>query len=303
MMFMDAKSELNLDNPDYQRALELYVWRAFKQDMPDIDITTRSFLGRASMVIQAKITAKQEGVLAGMQEAAWFLSRMDIHVKEARNDGDYLKEGDVILQLEGRASSVLAAERTLLNLLQRMSGVATKTRSFVAELPSHIKLLSTRKTLWGNLDKRAVAVGGGGTHRLTLSDAILVKENHIALSASFKKSLKAVFKKASKLRFVEVELESQVQVNEFLELYASLKKYLDEQRNVVVMLDNFSPDEVKMALPSLREAGLSVELSGGICLENIHAYALDGVSAISSGAITMSAPHLDLSLSILNSND
>lgn len=300
MMFMDAKSELNLNNSDYLKTLELYVWGAYQQDLPDVDITTRTFLGRASMVVQAQIKAKQEGVLAGMQEAGWFLSRMDIHITEARNDGDFLKKGEVIMTLEGRASSVLAAERTLLNLLQRMSGVATKTRRFVAELPSHIKLLSTRKTLWGNLDKRAVTVGGGGTHRLNLSDAILVKENHIALSDSFKKSLKAAFKKASKVRFVEVELESEAQVHEFLELYFSLQKYLGDQRNVVVMLDNFSPDQIRSVLSDLKKAGLTIELSGGICFENIHEYALEGVSAISSGAITMSAPHLDLSLAILN---
>ena len=180
-----------------------------------------------------------------------------------------------------------------------MSGVATKTRTLSALLLPHIKLLSTRKALWGYLDKRAVSVGGGGTHRLNLEDAILVKENHIILSPDFKKSLKSSFKKASKVRFVEVELESEIQVHEFIAYYHDLKKVLKDQRNVVVMLDNFSPDQVKNVIKPLRETGLTIELSGGINEKNITAYNIEGVSAISSGAITMSAPHLDLSLSII----
>jgi len=298
MFFMDARLELKPKNKVYSKALNIYILEAFYQDLPKTDLTTRIFLGRASKIVIAKIIANEEGVLAGIQEAEWFLKKFGIKIVKAKKDGTFLQKGAVVMEISGTASHILGVERTLLNLLQRMSGVATKTKKMVARLPKGIKLLATRKTLWGLLDKRAVVIGGGGTHRLGLSDAILIKENHIALAKSFKKSLKAALKKVSKVRFVEIELETPKQVEEFLGIYEKLKKVTKGSKEVVVMLDNFTPAQIRKVIKPLNKAGLFVELSGGINTRNISRYNIGGVSAISSGAITSQVHNLDMSLNI-----
>ncbi len=295
---MNAASALEPSNKAYLKALQVYLWDSYLLDDPGADVTTKTFLGRASERVQALIFSRQEGVLAGIQEAEWFLDQLGLTLLESKQDGDLIQKKDTIMMIEGRASQLLAAERTLLNLLQRMSGIATKTKKMVVKLDSSIQLLATRKTLWGMLDKRAVVVGGGGTHRLNLSDAILVKENHIELAKNFERSLKASLKKLDKVRFVEIELESEKQVNEFLEIYESLLKLVTDRKHVVVMLDNFKPAEISKVLKPLKAFGVTVEVSGGVNESNIAHYNLVGIDAISSGGLTMSAPHLDLSMQL-----
>jgi len=299
MFFMDAQIELKPKNEAYLDALDTYILEAYELDVPKGDISTKAFLGRASKKVKAKLVANEEGVLAGIQEAKWFLEELKITVSKAKKDGALIKKGTVIMELHASASKILAVERTLLNLLQRMSGIASKTKKMASKLPKTIKLLATRKTLWGALDKRAVVVGGGGTHRLNLSDAILIKENHIVLAKNFKKSLKATLKKVRKTRFVEIEFETVEQVQEFLELYKKLKKVTKGNEEVAVMLDNFTPSEVKRVIKPLKEAGVHVELSGGINEKNISRYNIGGVSAISSGALTTQAHNLDISLQVM----
>ncbi len=208
MFLLDAKKELTLKNPAYKKAVNLYIWQAYLNDLSKGDVTTKYFVPKKRRIITAKIIAKEAGVLAGIMEAEWFLKKLGIRITQKKKEGAKLKKGDVIMRLKGRANKILASERTLLNLLQRMSGVATITNRLVSKLPKSIKLLATRKTLWGNMDKRAVSVGGGGTHRLNLNDAVLIKENHIALADNLEKRLKKVFRKAKKVRFVEIELEN-----------------------------------------------------------------------------------------------
>ncbi|MBN1258358.1 nicotinate-nucleotide diphosphorylase (carboxylating), partial [Candidatus Peregrinibacteria bacterium] len=178
-------------------------------------------------------------------------------------------------------------------LLQRMSGVATATNRLASKLPKNIKLLATRKTFWGLLDKRAVALGGGLTHRLHLFDAILIKDNHLALQSDVEAGLKRALKLSSKVCFVEIELQNPSAVRELLALKLKWPK------NFVVMLDNFKPADVKKTAPLLARAGIAVEISGGINGKNIKFYCLPGVSVISVGAITNKAPALDISLEIL----
>ena len=295
---MDAHAELNIKNKTYLKAVRFYVWEAYKMDNPGMDVSTKAFLGTGRRIIRAKIRANDEGILAGIQEAAWFLEKLGLKMIKARKDGTKIKKGDSVLELKGRASVILGAERTLLNLLQRMSGVATKTKKLSVRMPKGIRLLATRKTLWGLLDKRAVTLGGGGTHRLHLSDAILIKENHIALAANLKHSLKRTFKRSKKVRFIEIEFESPEEVKKFLTIYGRLKKLLREGDGIVVMLDNFAPKDVKKVIKPLAEAGLFVELSGGISEKNVSRYNIAGISAISSGSITSQAPNLDFSLQI-----
>jgi len=300
MFFMDAHSQLRVTNKTYLKAVQLYVWGAYRLDNTGSDVSTKAFLGTGRKKIRAKIRANEDGILAGMQEAAWLLKKLGLKIIKSRKDGVKLKKGNNIIEIEGRASVILAAERTILNLLQRMSGVATKTKRFSVKMPKGIKLLATRKTLWGLLDKRAVTLGGGGTHRLNLGDAILIKENHVALASNLTRSLKRVFKRSKKVRFVELEFESPEEVEGFLVVYPKLKKYLREGDGVVAMLDNFTPSDVKKVIKELVKADIFVELSGGISERNVSRYNIVGVSAISSGSITTQAPNLDFSLQIVD---
>lgn len=156
MFFMDAHTQLRVTNKTYLKAVRLYVWEAYQLDNTGSDVSTRAFLGSGRKTIRAKIRANDEGILAGMQEAAWLLKKLGLRIIKAKKDGARLKKGNYILEIEGRTSVILGAERTLLNLLQRMSGVATKTKRLSSKMPKGVKLLATRKTLWGLLDKRAV---------------------------------------------------------------------------------------------------------------------------------------------------
>ncbi len=294
-MLLDAAKELTLKNSAYKKAVDQYVWQAYLNDHSKGDLTTQYFVPKKNRITEAEVVSKELGMLAGIMEVKWFLKKLGIRIIQQKKDGDKLNKGDIILRLKGRADTILSAERTLLNLLQRMSGVATSTSHLSSKLPKNIKLLATRKTLWGDLDKRAVAVGGGGTHRLNLSDAVLIKENHIALTDNLEKSLKQVFKKAKKTRFVEIELENMKEVLEFVIICKKLKY----PKNLVVMLDNFKPTGIRKAVLVLKEVGALIEVSGGITEKNIKTFALKGVSAISSGAITNKAASLDFSLNII----
>lgn len=298
MFFMDARNELNIQNKAYLRAVHLYVWNAYQMDNIGPDLSTRAFLGTGRARVRAVIRANEEGILAGIQEAVWFLKKLGIKILKAGKDGVRIRRGNSVLEMEGRASVILGAERTLLNLLQRMSGVATKTKKLSVKMPKGIRLLATRKTLWGLLDKRAVSLGGAGTHRLHLNDAILIKENHIALASDLKKSFKRAFQWSKKVRFSEIEFESPREVENFLNIYPALKKYLREGDEIVIMLDNFTPHDIRKVIKPLARAGIFVELSGGINESNIVSYNIAGVSAISSGSITTQAGNLDFSLEI-----
>ncbi|MBU0727116.1 carboxylating nicotinate-nucleotide diphosphorylase [Patescibacteria group bacterium] len=298
-MFFNAIQELILKNPAYKKAVQFYVWEAYKQDLDKGDVTTKYFVPKRRRKITAELVTNQGGIMAGMYEAEWFLKKIGIKILKKIEDGSVIKPGDVVLKVSGSANKILSVERTLLNLIQRMSGVATSTNRLASKLPKNIKLLATRKTIWGLMDKRAAALGGAATHRLNLNDAVLIKENHLALTDNWKKSFKKVLKKNLKIRFVEIEMESNEEVDYFLEVYDELKKEFSIKQKIVVMLDNFKPDEIKKAVPKLKKAGIHIELSGGISERNISSYVIKGISAISSGAITTKAPNLDISLNIV----
>ena len=296
MFILDASKELNLKNPAYIKAMEAYVWHAHILDLDKGDVTTNLFVDKKDQIVKAEITAKENGILAGMLEAEWFLEKLGVRIIKKKKDGSKIKKGDLVMSLSGRVDEMLSGERTLLNLLQRMSGIATATHRLASKLPKSIKLLSTRKTFWGELDKRAVSIGGGCTHRLNLSDAVLIKENHIALSEDPEKGFQNANKK--KLRFIEIELENLNQVFAFVVLYKLIKPI----KNMVVMLDDFKPSDIKKAVKILKKIGVLIEVSGGINEKNIKKYVIKGVDFILSGAITNKAGVVDLSLNIRTKN-
>jgi len=243
--------------------------------------------------IKAKIISRQEGVLAGVKFAGSIFRLKGCNVKIIKKDGAKLKSNQIILQISGNAGTVLSCERTALNLLSRMSGIATQTNFLVSKIRkinTKTKLYSTRKTAPGLrfFDKEAIMIGGGHKHRMSLNDMVMIKDNHLLVT----NSMKGIIKNARKRhKHVEVEVENQRDAI----LAAS-------SGATIVMLDNFSPVQIKKTITALQKKKLrnkvKLEASGGINSKNISAYAKTGVDIISVGSITNSVKGLDLSLEV-----
>jgi len=243
--------------------------------------------------IKAKIISRQEGVLAGVKFAGDIFRLEGCNVKIIKKDGAKLKSNQIILQISGNAGTVLSCERTALNLLSRMSGIATQTNFLVSKIRkinTKTKLYSTRKTAPGLrfFDKEAIMIGGGHKHRMSLNDMVMIKDNHLLVT----NSMECIIKNARKRhKHVEVEVENQRDAI----LAAS-------SGATIVMLDNFSPVQIKKTITALQKKKLrnkvKLEASGGINSKNISAYAKTGVDIISVGSITNSVKGLDLSLEV-----
>ena len=243
--------------------------------------------------IKAKIISRQEGVLAGVKFAGDIFRLKGCNVKIIKKDGAKLKSNQIILQISGNAGTVLSCERTALNLLSRMSGIATQTNFLVSKIRKinrKTKLYSTRKTAPGLrfFDKEAIMIGGGHKHRMSLNDMVMIKDNHLLVT----NSMEGIIKNARKRhKHVEVEVENQRDA-----------VLATNSGATIVMLDNFSPAQVKKTIIMLQKKKLrnkvKLEASGGINSKNIKAYAKTGVDIISVGSITNSVTGLDLSLEI-----
>ncbi|WP_054841588.1 carboxylating nicotinate-nucleotide diphosphorylase [Thermococcus peptonophilus] len=273
-----------------------YLLRFIEEDAPFGDVTSEAVIPE-DLNARAIIIAKQKGVIAGVEEAkALFEHFGGVKVEVKKRDGELVeKGGDVILALEGNARAILLVERTALNVMGRMSGIATEVRKLVEKVKSvnpKIRVAGgTRKTLLKPIDKRALLIGGGGeTHRFSLSDAILIKDNHLAL-VPLEEAIRRA-KEFSVYKVIEVEVES-------------LEDALKAARAGadVVMLDNMKPDEIAEVIDALRREGLrervKIEVSGGITPENITEYAKLDVDVISLGYLTHSVKNFDVSLEII----
>ena len=243
--------------------------------------------------IKAKIISRQEGILAGIRFARDIFYLKGCRVIIIKKDGAKIKPNQTILQVSGDAKSVLSCERTVLNLLARMSGIATQTSLLVSKIRKinrKTKLYSTRKTAPGLrfFDKEAVTIGGGHKHRMSLNDMIMIKDNHLLVSNSIENITKNARKQH---KDVEVEVENQKDA-----MIAA------NSGATIVMLDNFSPAQIKKTITALQKKKLhdkvKLEASGGINSKNISAYAKTGVDIISVGSITNSVKGLDLSLEV-----
>jgi nicotinate-nucleotide pyrophosphorylase (carboxylating) len=296
---------LTLENADYLRAVQELTETLLQVDLAPKDLTVEA-LAIQSEPVEAVVLAREGGVVAGIAEVALLMVSSGISVHFERKDGDAFESGDVLLRLEGDRNLLLSLERVALNVLQRMSGIATMTQNLQervrARCPS-TRVVATRKTLWGLLDKRAVHVGGGGTHRLGLSDGILIKNNHLALIARREEEAAPVaiarawgFRKDA--AFIEVEVRSEGAALAAAETFRRLQKESGERYSCLLMLDNLAPAEISAILHALRERRFwdytLVEASGGISAANVEAYADTGVDAISMGALTHSVRSLDL---------
>lgn len=275
--------------------LSEFISNALKEDIATGDITTELTIPPGHMSA-AKVIAKENLILAGLPiftEVFKYLSE-EITIHSFFNDGDHVSSGSVIAQLKGNTRYLLMGERVALNILQRLSGIATLTHSFVEKVKdTGATILDTRKTTptLRPLEKYAVTVGGGKNHRSGLFDGILVKDNHIEAAGGIRKALAMLRKKRPHLMKIEVEVKNLDELKEALEEGAD-----------AVLLDNMKPEEIEEAVRLKRRINPDVvlEASGGVSLENVRHFALTGVEYISVGAITHSARAMDISMKIEN---
>jgi len=299
---------LHLGNHEYLRSVRALLNELLGSDVGLGDLTA-TFLQLSDQHASAKILAKESGVVAGAAEFCWLLMRDDLEVRVRKNDGETINAGDVVLEIEGRRGDLLAHERVGLNLLQRLSGIATATRRFQKLLHRHnpeAHVVATRKTPWGLLDKRAVHLGGGGTHRLGLWDAILVKNNHLALLANREEdAVRIAVERAWPARqsaaFIEVEVRSEPGAIAAAQAFRRVQESSQEADGdcpCLLLLDNMAPAKIAAVIADLRAQNLFdhilTEASGNISESNLEEYAASGADAISMGALTHSARALDL---------
>jgi nicotinate-nucleotide pyrophosphorylase (carboxylating) len=268
--------------------VEPVVQLALREDLARAGDVTAALL-RPEEKLKADIRARAQGVLAGFEAArlAFHLIDPALQIAATRADGEELRPGDVIATVEGSARSLLTAERTALNLMTHLSGVATLTRAFVAAVAhTRAQIAATRKTLPGlrALQKHAVRLGGGWPHRYGLDDAILIKDNHIAACGGVEEALARARAAAGHMMVIEVEVDRLDQLEAALPFAPH-----------AVLLDNFSLDDLRKAV-GVAAGRTILEASGGVTLATVAAIAETGVDVISCGALTHSAPALDIGL-------
>jgi nicotinate-nucleotide pyrophosphorylase (carboxylating) len=268
----------------------------FAEDIGYGDITSKALIDSEQRA-EGRIVCNENAVVAGIEEALVLLELAGCQGKARAYDGERVRAATVILTALGPARDMLSVERTLLNLLAHMSGVATSTADLASiakkESRGKVRVACTRKTLPGlrYFEKRAVELGGGDTHRLRLDDAVLIKDNHLEFAGSITESIRKAKKKVSFTKKVEVEVTKPRQAVEAAKAGAD-----------IVLLDNMIPQEVGRSVALLKAESVRdrviVEASGGIRKENLASYARTGVDVISVGSITHSAPAIDMSMTI-----
>ncbi len=280
------------DSATLKLKVDPLILSALDEDITSEDVSTNSVMPEYRRG-EVDLICKEDGVLCGLQvfERVFTLLDADTKVIAFAKDGDAIRKGELIAKIEGDIRVLLSGERTALNYLQRMSGIATYTRA-VAQLlsGSKTKLLDTRKTTPNNriFEKYAVRVGGGNNHRYNLSDGVLLKDNHIGAAGGVRAAVEMAKAYAPFVRKIEVEVETMDMVKEAVEAGAD-----------IIMLDNMTHAEIKEAMAYIGGRA-EVEVSGNVTRENIAALTDLGVDFISSGALTHSAPILDLSLKNLH---
>ena len=278
---------------NYPQEVDAVLELALREDIGSGDVTTGSIVPEDA-VLTGEIRAKGTGVISGIGLCCEVFRKLDPDCmwEEIVHDGDRVSPGDTLARVAGKARAILSAERTALNILQKMSGISTLTSLFVeAVAGSGVKIKDTRKTLPGLrwISKYAVAAGGGHNHRAGLYDGVLIKDNHIKAAGSIAAAVGKARENVGEDFSVEVETKTMEQVKEAVSCGVD-----------VIMLDNMDVREIEEAVGLIDRRAL-VEVSGGVTLENVKGMARSGVDFISVGALTHSAPCLDISFDVLNS--
>jgi len=285
---------------DLTRSVVEHAVRSFlAEDIGYGDITTNALID-SKQEAEGRVVCQESAIVAGIEEALFLLELTGCQGTAKARDGERVKAGTMILSALGPARALLGVERTLLNLLAHMSGVATATADLVSianrETQGEVRIACTRKTLPGlrYFEKRAVKLGGGDMHRLRLDDAVLIKDNHLELAGSVGECVRKAKQKVSFTKKVEVEVTNPDQAVDAAKAGAD-----------IILLDNMTPKEVERSVAVLKTENLRdqvlLEASGGIRKENLASYVKTGVDVISVGAITHSAPAIDLSMEIRSS--
>jgi len=294
--------DLNLNNKKYLSWLEAFFDKECADDVGAGDITSEAVLAE-NKPQKAFLRVKQSGVIGGTEEINWFLRKHHLKVKVCIRDGEEALQGETILEIQGGQKDILATERIVLNILQRMSGIATETKRLTDVLKDYnARVAATRKTPLRYLDKKAVFLGGGLTHRFGLWDSILIKDNHLEIlkNERIKNYIEAAIAKASafaaKVDFIEIEITSHEEAVRAARKFKALRL----KKPCIIMLDNFLPMAIEETIETLREDALYdhvlLEASGEIIPENIREYAETGVDVVSLGYLTHSARVLDMNL-------
>jgi len=279
-----------------KKMLEEKIRKFLEEDIGQGDITTLLTIPSGT-IVEAKVIAKESGVIAGIEEALAFLESFNFQVNTPVPDGSKVGKEATILSIVGDARTLLSIERTLLNLLTRMSGIATATSRLIEKVRRagyKTRIACTRKVAPGlsYFDKRAVMIGGGDTHRLHLDDLVIIKDNHLAVVGDVGKAVKKVRDAVSFSKKIEIEV---CRGKEALE---AAKAGAD-----IIMLDNFSPQQIRKTIALLEKEGLRgkilLEASGGVNKQNILEFAATGVDILSLGEITDSVKALDMSLEVV----
>jgi len=278
-----------------KKLLEEKLKQILSEDIGQGDVTAAAVIP-PNLTVQAEVIAKQDGIAAGIEEATVLAECLGLKVKANISDGQKIRNKQVLINLSGDAQTILSIERTLLNVVSRMSGIATQTRMLTEKLREgkvKAKIAATRKSAPGLLyfDKKAVIIGGGDSHRLHLDDMLLIKDNHLAIVGNVQEAVKRAKANASFSKKVEVE------VTKADDALKAAKAGAD-----VIMLDNFSPAQAKATSEALKKAGFGdvlLEVSGGITAENLLEYAKAEVNIISMGELTHSVKALDVSLEVV----
>jgi nicotinate-nucleotide pyrophosphorylase (carboxylating) len=278
-----------------RKLVEEKLKQILANDIGQGDVTAAAIIP-ANLTVKAEVIAKEEGIAAGIEEAKLLTEYLGLSTIAKVSDGAKIKNKQVLMQISGNAQTILSGERTMLNLLSRMSGIATKTRTLVEKLEKanvKAKVAGTRKSAPGLLyfDKKAVSIGGGDPHRLHLDDMVLIKDNHLAIVGGVEEAVKKAKAKASFTKKIEVE------VNNIEDALKGAKAGAD-----IIMLDNFSPKQAKDSSEALQKAGFGsilLEVSGGITSENLLEYVNAQVDIISMGELTHSVKALNISLEIV----
>jgi nicotinate-nucleotide pyrophosphorylase (carboxylating) len=279
-----------------RKILEQKLLQLLNGDVGQGDVTAAAVIP-PKVKAEAVVIAKETGTVAGIEEVVILSEALGLKAKAEVADGEKIKKAQTLIHVSGDAQTILSAERTMLNLLSRMSGIATATRHLVEQIGkagSKTRIAATRKTALGLsiFDKKAVVIGGGDPHRLHLDDMILIKDNYLAIIGDVEAAVKKAKQRASFSKKIEVE------VTRSPDVLVAAKAGAD-----IVMLDNFSPKQVATAVKGLEKAGLRgkvlLEASGGITMENALDYASSGVDILSMGELTHSVKALDVSLEII----
>ena len=282
-----------------RKILEEKLKQLLTDDTGSGDVTSAAVVP-SGLAAEATVKANEAGTLAGLDEATVLAESAGLKVRLEAKDGTELRKGQTIMKLSGDARTILSIERTLLNLISRMSGIATTTRKLAEKLKrskSKTKIAATRKTAPGlhYFDKKAVCIGGGDPHRLNLGDMILIKENHIVIAGSIENAIRNAKQNASFSKKIEIEVTTKEDALKAAEAGVDM-----------IMLDNFTPKQIEGAIELLRDAGflgkILLEASGGITPENLLEYAATKIDVISLGALTHSARALDVNLDISKDN-